>query len=330
MLFIFLVLFLGFFLPILQSKSCETIAHNSLSAKEKEELCKFTDERGIGPAICSLLAKEKLHLKSQDIVSLCISAASASPAECMLGLSLTHRREIGLKLCSKANSTINAECFNDLKQIFNRNENINDILTFCLSIHDFSSLNCIKSLKDFSSQIKKHTLIDRCKDIFGSGKPYIGHPADNFVSNCLVNLKPISTQGISIDDLLNFCVSINPMSLPYAIDYISYQNIMNASDHCLLNSLKVLPQIPIKNKLQLCTNSPLSEGPLKCAQYISEHLLKRDPTLKLNNNDLSLLCKGSISDAPAKCFLETAGIGKISERIQICQFALNNVLINNS
>jgi hypothetical protein len=327
---------------------CEKKAHANLSAKQRKQLCETTTtgEYSVGPAICSIPAKDKLHLGFDDILNLCVDAVSAAPAECYGKIEKGQQKSVGIKLCNKMESSLPADCYTELSQpgywkSGNKQQKpaqvTDQIIDFCRRMEDRSPLYCVQAAKNFT-QLPTNQILDHCKDVVGSGDSSQYHPLNSIISNCIQNMAMYiqPSLGVLAEDILRFCTHINHRQYPHFID--SDLHVFSSAAVECFESLTALvtdqsfhgPTITIKDRLGICENAPNALGPVNCTSEVIAKSFKKEPHLKLKGGDIKDLCSGAISAGPADCFVESKGIGDTEVRTHLCRAATNSVSLEKN
>lgn len=222
---------------------CEKKAHSSLTPQQRGLLCKDADlEFGLGPAVCSVAAKDFLHLPFDQLLKICQHASTAAPVDCVKKLDTTSRQKVGFDLCHKATNSFPAECYSQLTHTVNLKPSIKQqlnklkstqIIEFCSQIEELSPINCLmSSLNVTTIAIDQGLLL--CKNAIGYGQ--IRVEQQQVVSNCILEMatflnthKLLSTGTstlhtnpnhhrmsniLSPEDVVQFCVNINYHAFP--------------------------------------------------------------------------------------------------------------------
>lgn len=223
---------------------CEKKAHNSLSPQQRSILCQYADiEYGLGPAICSLAAKDSLHLPFENLLKICQHASSSAPVDCLKKLEMTVRQKSGFDLCAQATNSFPAECYSQLTQTYNVKPIIKQqlnklkstqIVEFCREVDELAPIHCFLSSIN-STTISLDDGLAICKNAIGYGnfKP----EQQQVVSQCIAELSSFLTSQkllitsynhvkhsgtvnhrvnnvIAPEDVVKFCVNINYHSFP--------------------------------------------------------------------------------------------------------------------
>ncbi len=329
---------------------CEKKAHLSFSSKQKQQLCQTTTtgDFSIGPAVCSVAAKDRLHLPFDDILDLCVEAPSSAPAECYAKIEKARQKSVGLRLCSKMDSSLPGECYNELHHGMWKNTPVgikthksfpvdkdNSIIEFCKNIEDRSALLCVAATKNFT-QLSSFQALELCKDVVGSGDGSIHNPLNFMVSSCIdkmaIYIKP--SLGIASEDIVHFCAQINHRQYPQIISESEIVAFSDAAVNCFETLTGLIsdpsyhgPSLSMKHRLSICLNAPIPLGPVNCISKIIDMLEAKEPHAKLQGDELVKLCSGSTGEGPSECFFESKGIGGIDLRIQLCHAASNYVCV---
>ena len=335
---------LFYFLAVVKSKvatlnECEKRCHSSLNAQQKAELCQnYEVDYSLGPAVCSVAAKEKLHLQFKDIFKLCYLAESDGPVECMLALPQNKRNSIGYSLCKQASSSLPAQCFHDVssfKGSFNKLTPEN-LLQFCQNLQDIAPLKCVQSATEHT-KITPTSALSLCKNAVGSGSMNSQDPMNYLSSSCIESMSSHiqPSFGITADAIVKFCVSINPLQYHDNIDQeddnvkILFQTASVSCYESLTESLhdkafsNQVSSISGLDRLDICSNAPNPLGPVNCTIQTLTKLKAKDSFAKISGKDLQLLCHSAPSSAPSNCFIESHGLGNHSIRANLCNSAEN-------
>lgn len=312
---------------------CEKKAHSSLSAAHRKRLC-ATDPHSIGPAVCSVYAKDKLHFGVDDILRLCTSAVSAAPAECLFALDGPQRKS-GFQLCAEAESTLPAVCFKEVSSSSawralgdkKKSSAVDDLVRFCRRIEDRAPLLCVQATLNYTS-LSIQQALQLCDDVVGSGDSSSADPLNELVSRCIaaMSLHTQPSLGLTAESIVDFCAHINHRQHPHLVrsehDMLSFSS---AAVECFETLSASAPELSAPHRLEICRNAPQALGPVSCVLEVIEKAQEKEPHLKLRGEDLVALCEGAIGTGPASCFVESKGIGSLSERTQLCHGVSNSV-----
>jgi hypothetical protein len=324
---------------------CEQKAHRNLNAGQRKRLCETTTtgDYSIGPAVCSIYAKDKLRFSFEDILRLCVDAVSAAPAECFEQIDKSVQKRVGWSLCSRAESLLPAHCFRDVSQVLSlhkfpegakKKQHIDAVVDFCRQIHDWAPLLCVQAVQNHTS-LSGLTSLSLCSQVTGSGDGSLVHPLNTLVSTCIavMSVHVQSMPAVSFEDVVTFCAQINHRQ--HARDVISLESELlsfsSASVDCfetLLASVQDTmtysgPTLSGKQLMAICTNAPVALGPVNCTLDTVDKVKQREKTLKLQADQLIALCKGAATGGPSDCFVDSKGIGSVDERAQLCHGASN-------
>lgn len=197
---------------------CEKRLPNSYTKVQKQQLCQFTSNNFIGPAICATVAKQILHLKFEMILELCKYARSSAPVQCMNTLDSKSSNLHGIELCKDQTSTLSAECYMEISNLSsNKLLKLESIVSFCKELNDRSPLLCIQAVKN-TTLVPIHHSIEYCKDAIGEGLQSNSY-YNRAVSNCIYQMKSHVNPSFGLTglDVLKFCVESNPKTYSYDI-----------------------------------------------------------------------------------------------------------------
>lgn len=315
---------------------CEKRAHSSFSPAQRVKLCEHPDgEYSLGPAACSVAAKDTLHLKFDDILSLCKEAVSSSPVDCLSIVEAKHRNTVGISLCKQATSTLPADCFQEMSKLFKPSQKAAAdpaVALFCSGMVDLAPILCVKaSQNNMTTSYPLSKAMDVCKDAVGSA---LDHPLNSLVANCIAHLGSKHTHqlmpSLHADDILAFCVEINPhlhspddtyddtteAAMIPAVDCIFHlHSALKTQTHAHSSS------ITVKQMLSICRQASVSRGPVNCTLAV---LSASIPSAALKPDDIAHLCQGATNAGPAACFVDS-GKGAMGinheERTRLCNAA---------
>lgn len=304
---------------------CEKRCHSSLSATQRTNLCN-QEEYSLGPAACSVMAKEALHLKYEDIYRLCREAPSAAPVECMLKLDSRDRAEAGYSICSKAASSLPSECF---QRVMSHATKVSRkaVAEFCHGVVDYAPILCTEAARDHTT-MKVEDILPICKDAVGSGNSSASNTQNHLVANCIATLKHLvsNANGVAAKDVLEFCVHINPNQYH---DFIDVNEFSLASVNCVEQLSQKRKSMTLKltqkNIFSICLNAPTALGPVNCSISVAEAISVKEPSLKLTSDAIATLCRSAVGTGPVECFVESRGLGSQDERAHLCHSAVNSV-----
>lgn len=336
------ILFLCWFRSILPNRiqlDCEKRAHSSLTHEQRKALCANAyEEYSVGPAACSIMAKDILHFKFDEMLKLCKESKSAAPVECVMKLESRLRgTPLAYDLCTRASTVFPSECFMQISLLRKSNKKIKDeqIIEFCKGMEDKAPMNCLMMSQN-STSLSLETAMSLCKAAIGSGDSS-QHNVRNFMtSSCISALKEsIQPSTASFDeDIVRFCVEINPLQYPHLISDSSedIESFKNAATSCFqeINGLvasgnKLYSWLTVNHRLGICSNAPVALGPVNCTATVLENYKQKESQLSLTASDLVALCKGATNKGPADCFLESKGLGNVEQRTELCNSATNAV-----
>jgi hypothetical protein len=316
---------------------CEKRAHPSLNANQKSELCKNYDlDYSIGPAVCSVAAKDKLHLQYKDLFKLCFLAESDGPVDCMLALPQNQRNSVGFRICAQAPSSLPADCYHEISSSKSfSGKSVDFMMDFCQHLQDISPLKCVKSAIEHT-KLPALQVLPLCKLSVGSAS--VNHDdLMNFISSECIHQMAHYIQpslGITAESIVRFCVEINPLhylnNINSQTDAVK-QHYQTSSVYCYGNLTQSAQnktifsnvQLSAKDRLEICSNAPFPLGPVNCTIETMKKSKVKEPFLRLTGEDLKNLCKHAENGQASECFLESNGIGNITTRATICNGAQN-------
>eukprot|EP01039_Chlorochromonas_danica_P001395 gene1395-1516_t len=306
-------------------------AHVSLSASQRAELCEEAPvEQPVGPAICSVAAKDQLRLAADSILSLCRGATSAGPIDCLRRLPVALRTNPrGFSLCAAAKTDLPALCFLNITSLHSKSTRggsqqeqlLEEVVGFCSMLEDRLPLACAQAaLLHFSTLSLAKTLLI-CSDTVG------GDVSVKRIPQCIAEMrdKVDNSGGLTAERLLKFCAEINPEvytgSAEEEYDDDGDGDGRLAAVSCFEESshdTSLSKSLSAAHRLALCSNAPRASGPVLCAKAL---LSQRDNHLR--PEEVVSLCRSATSIGPASCFEESRGLGDLSQRIALCNLALN-------
>lgn len=309
---------------------CEKRCHTSLSPQQRANLCN-QEEYSLGPAACSVMAKEALHLRYEDIYKLCHEATSAAPVECMLKLDAKDRGDLGFSICAKATSTLPSECFQRILSI-GKAAPKKAVAEFCQSNTDHAPDLCVKAAHEHLGMKAEEAML-HCQDAFGSGDASTTNPRNTVTAECIATLKDYNRNAYSLQakDIVQFCSKINPNQYVDMITEDTFPIFATSATDCFLQLVQDRAESVVKlsypDMLHLCQNAPVAQGPTNCTNHVISVTAHREPHVKLTAESIVTLCTGAVNQAPADCFAESKGLGNLEERAQLCNAAPSTVRI---
>ncbi len=318
---------------------CEKRAHASFTVVQKRLLCSTKGTVSIGPAVCASVAKSTLHLKFEDILELCQSSTTASPAQCINKLDANMRSKYGVPLCKGADSTLPAECYRELMSLKGNNDRIRpeSALEFCGDLGDRAPLLCMHAVSS-AALLPTSQALKLCNDSLGSGDSSSQSYYNNVAAACILDMKYLvnPSMGLTAHDVVQFCAEANP-SVYVTSDAEMHKPQGDGALHsdpaeCYRQAGNLRPSrdssattrlFSVKQRLKLCSNAPVALGPVNCSQSVIERA--RDPSSRLKPDELVALCTGATGVGPADCLLESKGLGSAEERIHLCNSAKGSV-----
>lgn len=299
---------------------CERRAHTSLNAETRRELCENAPKHHeLGPAACSITAKDGLRLKVSDMLELCRGAMSASPAECMMKLDVSSRAKIGIALCSGAKSLLPMQCYQALASTKNIGPTksaqlIDHVVDFCNSIEDPAQLDCAQAALQHSPVGLEKALVI-CTDV-------IERIYAATIPQCIQHMKRYiqPSVGLTAEKVVMFCAHMNPSiyQTNQSVDPLLSTAAMDCFDHSTILSGRSKSALTAVQRLSLCSNAPTAMGPVNCSQTL---LSVSDSSKSLRGDEVVSLCRGAYGGGPASCFVEAKSLGNADVRIQLCNAA---------
>jgi hypothetical protein len=320
---------------------CEKRVHTSFSPSQKQEICSnYDNDYSIGPAICSIGAKDKLHLPYKDILKLCYHAVSDGPVDCMLALPTSLRSSIGYSLCNKATSALPAKCYSEINTLVKSSSEKENVIKFCHNLQDISPLKCVTASLSPSVKLPIPIALTLCKNTIGSGdyNSDSSNPLNEMTSVCIKDMSSSiqPSLGLTAEVIVKFCTEINPLQYVFNLNELSSDDKLTfhtASRYCYHNLTISLQDktlftsaVTPRDRLDICSNALSALGPVNCTIQTLNKLKQKEPNHKLNGNDLKLLCRYALNgNGPSECFLESNGIGNSTIRANLCNSAENAV-----
>lgn len=213
----------------------EKRCHINLTAKQKSLLCEGQAPGGVGPALCSQVAKDILRLQFDDVYRLCYGALSVMPSSCLKMLqdassgrnqppgkrkrpiSSTSLRGLdGISLCRQANSTNPARCMMDLLSYTGTHSLAapavasSTLVDYCREMDDLAVLDCIDSAHSYL-KVHPHQAMIPCKyaaspDSTSSSSSSSGHYTSS-------SADPHHSTSVFCDDSTATGFSLSPIAL---------------------------------------------------------------------------------------------------------------------
>jgi hypothetical protein len=337
---------LGTFYRLIYGKvalnECEKRVHTSFSPSQKQEICSnYDNDYSIGPAICSIGAKDKLHLPYKDILKLCYHAVSDGPVDCMLAIPTSLRSSVGYSLCNKATSALPAKCYSEINTLVKSSSEKDNVIKFCHNLQDISPLKCVTAALSPSVKLPIPVTLTLCKNTIGSGdyNSDSSDPLNEMTSVCIKDMASSiqPSLGLTSEVIVKFCSEINPLQYFFNLNELSFEDkatFHTASRYCYQNLTIALQDktvsspsvITPRDRLDICANALSALGPVNCTIQTLNKLKLKESSQKLTGIDLKHLCRYALNgNGPSECFLESNGIGNITLRANLCNSAENAV-----